>query len=464
MRILVLSMTLVLALSAVAQTAQTTLKDQTDLAITAYNNNLALVRDTRTVQLPTGTVELQFADVAEMIKPETVSLQSLTDAGSIDILEQNYEFDLMSPEKLMEKYVGQQVELVNYNQEIGFERIQAELLSNNNGPIYRIGDKIYLGHPGHVAVSKVPENLIAKPSLLWLVDNNQAQQILQATYLTEGVNWKADYVVVYTEAEGLLDLNGWVTLMNQSGATYTNAKLKLVAGEVHRAPEYDMFFAKAAPERAMDSGGGMPMEQEAFGEYHLYTLPRRATIKQNQSKQVALLNAESVSVEKLYQLEVHQGMGRGGREEDRHVGVYLEFENAEANKMGMPLPAGIVRVYQEDSEGMLQFAGEDRIQHTPKDEDVKVMLGEAFDVVADVAMMDYQQLSEQLYEAAYQIDLRNHKETDVTVKVIQKMPLDWEVLDSSHEGEKEDARTLAFHVPVPTEGKATLTFRVRVQQ
>ncbi len=463
MRTPMCALTLALALSAVAQTAQSTLEDQSDLAITAYNNNLALVRDTRTLQLPTGELELQFADVAERIKPETVSLLSVSDAGSIEILEQNYEFDLMSPEKLMEKYVGQRVTLVNHNQEIGFERVEAELLSNNNGPIYRIGDEIYLGHPGHVAVPRVPENLIAKPSLLWRLNNSQANQTVQATYLTEGVNWKADYVAVYTEAKGLLDLNGWVTLINQSGATYTNAQLKLVAGEVNRVQDAPMMYMKATPEVAMDMGGGVMMRQEAFGEYHLYTLPRRTTIKQNQSKQVALLGAEDVSVKKVYELEVHHGMGRGGREENRHVSVRLEFENAEANQMGMPLPAGIVRVYQEDSDGMLQFAGEDRIEHTPKNEDVKVKLGEAFDVVADVAMMDFQQLAERLYEAAYQIDLRNHKESDVTVKVVQKMPRDWEVLDSSHEWKKEDARTLAFEVPVPSNGAAKVTFRVRVQ-
>ena len=464
MRILTVLLAAGLLLSAAfAETAQTTLEDQTDLAITAYNNNLALVRDTRTLQLPTGTLELQFADVAERIKPETVSLQSLAAGGSIDILEQNYEFDLMSPQKLMEKYVGQRVELVNYNQEIGFERIEAELLSVNNGPIYRIDGKIYLGHPGNVAVPKVPENLIAKPSLLWLVNNARAAQVLQATYLTEGVSWKADYVAQYNEAAGRLDLNGWVTLTNQSGATYQNAKLQLVAGDVSRVQDARP-MALAARAEFVTGGLEMDMQRETFGEYHLYTLPRRTTIRQNQSKQVALLGAEGISVEKLYELEIFGGMGPGARVENQNVSVYLEFENREENQLGMPLPAGVVRVYQEDSEGALQFAGEDRIAHTPRNEDVKVLMGKAFDVMGDMAMTDYQRLSDRLYEASYQVDLRNHKDSDVVVKVVQRMPLDWSVLESSHEHVKEDARTLAFEIPVAADGKTTLTYRVRVRE
>ncbi|MDK1022040.1 MAG: DUF4139 domain-containing protein, partial [Candidatus Hydrogenedentes bacterium] len=277
---------------------QTSSDDQTDVAVTVYNNNLALVRDRRQVVLFPGEISLTFMDVAQQIRPETVSLRSVSDPGSIRILEQNYEYDLMSPAKLMEKYVGKRVRLVNFSSEIGFTEVEGVLLSNNQGPIYKVGDEIFLGHPGTVVLPEIPENLIAKPSLVWLLDNRGTDQEIEITYLTGGISWKADYVLRMSKDETQMDLDAWVTLNNNSGAPYINAQLKLVAGDVNIArPEVKISRAKMAVR-------GAPMQEmreEAFAEYHLYTLPRRTTIKENQSKQVSLFKADGVGVTKLYE-------------------------------------------------------------------------------------------------------------------------------------------------------------------
>jgi hypothetical protein len=442
----------------------TSLEDQTDVAITAYNNGLALVRDTRKLSLPEGEFDLQFMDVAQQIRPETVSLQSGSAPGSVGILEQNYEYDLISPSKLMEKYVGKTVWLQNFHKDINAGRVEAELLSVNEGAIYRVGEEIFLGHPGNVVLPEFPENLIAKPSLIWKLSNTQAAQTLEVTYLTNGVSWKADYVITLAKDDKSLDVAGWVTMNNQSGATYTNAKLKLVAGDVNivqdmprRAGRERFALAEAAP---------MPMPQEeSFAEYHLYTMPRRTTIKQNQSKQLALLSGAGVKCTKKYEYRgqmyfYSQQMPPTGEE---HVGVFLEFENEEANDLGIPLPAGIMRIYQEDSEGMLQFAGEDNIKHTPKDETVTLRMGDAFDVIGERVQTDYRVLGSNTHESAYEISIRNHKEQDIVVDIVEPMPGDWEMVSASQDHEKKDARTAVFHVAVPKDGEAKVTYRVRVR-
>lgn len=442
------------------QSSQTTLEDQTDIAITIYNNNLALVKDTRNVTLLPGESALKFMDVAQQIMPETVSLQSLTEPGSLRILEQNYEYDLMSPQKMMEKYVGERVRLINFNTEIGFEEREAELLSVNQGPIYEIDGEIYLGHPGNVVLPEIPENLIAKPTLVWLIDNDATDQKIEATYLTRGIGWRADYVVTMDKAEKQAAIEAWVTLNNQSGTAYQNAKLKLVAGDVNQVtPQAPQMMQMRAP-------AAMPiMQEESFAEYHLYTLPRRTTIKENQSKQVSLFTAEGVEVDKRYEYRGNTNFysQRMTRFDPQHVEVFVEFENEEANNLGVPLPAGIMRIYQEDSEGMLQFAGEDRIQHTPKDERVQLRMGTAFDVVAERIQTDFSRIADRVFEAAFEISVRNHKETDITVHVVEPMPADWEILNASHEHEKKDAFTAVFPLEVPADGETVLEYRVRVR-
>lgn len=448
-----------------AADARTGLEDQTAVAVTIYNTDLALVRDTRRLRLPTGELRLQFADVAQQIRPETVSLESVAAPGSIAILEQNYEFDLISPEKLMEKYVGKRVSLVNFSTEVGFQRVEAELLSVVGGPVYRVGGEIFIGHPGHVVLPEIPENLIAKPSLVWLLHNTAPEQTIEATYLTRGMRWSADYVAVYTEDTGRMSLKGWVTLTNESGAQYTNATLKLVAGEVNVVQPPIPYAAARGGVAMMEMAAAKQMVEEAFGEYHLYRLERPTTIKQNQSKQVSLLTAPDVGVEKIYEYRGDLNFYSQPIPPivDRDVEVRLKFQNEEANGLGMPLPAGVVRVYEEDSQGTLQFSGEDRIEHTPKDEEVTVKLGNAFDVVGERVQTDYARIADNVHEAAFEIKLRNHKDTAITVDVIEPMTADWAILQSSHPYTKKDAQTAVFSVPVPVDGETVVTYRVRVR-
>lgn len=454
------------ALAPAVESAETTLNEQVDLSVTAYNNGLALVRDVRALALPSGEVELKFMDVPEMIRPETVSLRSLSEAGSVSILEQNYEYDLISSSKLMEKYVGKNVRLVNKHQDLGFTELEAQLLSVNEGPVYKIGNDIYLGHPGEVVLPEIPENLIAKPSLIWLIDNATQQQRLEASFLTQGISWVADYVVTIPRDESSLDLAGWVTLNNQSGATYVNTRLKLVAGEVNiasspqpsrRAEMAFEMMAKAAPP--------MPQE-EAFAEFHLYSMPRRTTLKQNQSKQLALLDAAGVQFKKIYEYRgaAHYYYQQIPATKNEHPDAYIEFENRESNGMGMPLPAGVMRLYQEDSENMLQFAGEDRIDHTPKEEKVRLRMGAAFDVVAERVQTNFSRVADNVYESSYEITLRNHKESDISVDVVEPMPQDWTILESSIPHVKKDAYTAIFTVAIPKDGEVKLSYRIRVRQ
>lgn len=443
--------------------ATSTLADQTDVAVTVYNNDRALVRDTRTISLPSGEQTLKFMGVAEQIQPQTVGMKSLTSPGAFHILEQNYEFDLISPEKLLEKYVGKEVWLRNFDKDILVEEVKAELMSINGGPVYRVDGRIYLGYPGEVVLPEIPENLIAKPTLVWLVQSEGGDQELEVSYLTGGISWSADYVLTLARDEKSLDLAGWVTLNNQSGAAFNNATLKLVAGDVNIVQPPVQF--KGRRMEAMAMAAPEPMQEEAFAEYHLYTLPRRTTIKQNQSKQVSLLSASSVAIDKIYEYRGNVSIysSRIPPQTHENVGVFLKFENSETNNMGMPLPAGVMRVYQEDSSGMLQFSGEDRIQHTPKDEEVRLRLGNAFDVVAERIQTEYEVLGDNSFISAYKITLRNHKDVDVMVDIVEPMPNDWKILQSSHEFIKKDAQTAIFSVPVAKDGETVVTYQVRVK-
>ena len=327
---------------------------------------------------------------------------------------------------------------------------------------YQLSDGFYLGHPGTVVLPGIPENLVANPSLIWLIHNGAGDQEIEVTYLTQGIQWRADYVVTLARDDQSMDLAGWVTLNNRSGAQYTDAQLKLVAGEVHTVPRH--LERKLARDMVMLAEAPAPMREEAFAEYHLYTLPRRTTIKDNQSKQVSLLTAAGVPAAKAYELRGQEGFyhGRMDRTDRQDVGVYLEFRNEADGGLGMPLPAGVMRVYQEDSEGMLQFVGEDHIEHTPKDEDVRLKLGNAFDIVAERVQKDFSRLGDRMTESSYEITVRNHKTTAVSVKVVEPMPGDWSIPQASHLFEKKDAHTAVFELDVPADGEVVLTYTVRV--
>jgi hypothetical protein len=449
-----------------AAAATSTLKDQTGMALTVYNDNLGLVKDQREISLRKGTGELRFMDVASSIIPASVSITSLSDPGSFRILEQNYEYDLLNQQKLLDKYVGKEVKLYQKNFYTEREEIvTATLLSNNGGPIFRIGEGITYNHPGRVILPGVPENLISQPTLVWLVDSDLATtRKIEASYLTSGISWRADYVLILDEKDIRADLTGWVTLDNKSGASYRNARLKLVAGDVNRVREASPYqgrmlktaMAEAAPQ----------FREEGFFEYHIYTLERPSTIKDNQTKQIRLLQAAGVPVKKELLLNGDRRYFYapfGEQDNNSKVGVFLEIENRKSSSLGMPLPKGTVRVYKRDSDGSLQFAGEDAIDHTPKDEKLRVKLGEAFDVVASRKQTDWKKIASDTYEAAFEITLRNHKKEDVVVKVVEPVPGDWNMLTASYPWKKGDAFSAEFSIPVPKDKEAKLLYRVRMR-
>ena len=440
-----------------------TAQDQRDLALTIYNGNLGLVKDVREVRLGSGSRQVQFMDVAALIDPTSVHLKSLTDPKGLKILEQNYEYDLLSSQKLMEKYVGRKVRLYQGNGSY----LEATLLSTN-GPVYDINGQIYMGHHGNIVLPSLPENLVSKPTLVWLLRNQTtAPQRIEASYLTSGMTWKADYVMILNAADDRADLSGWVTLDNRSGATYKDAALKLVAGDVHRAADRDRLGrVLEGAAKAQDVPASRAFASEGFFEYHLYTLDGRTTVKDNQTKQLSLMAADGVPVAKqliYYGARDYYRTSYGQPISNQKVSVFLEIANSQANNLGLPLPKGKVRVYKADKSGSQQFIGEDWIDHTPKDERVKIKMGEAFDVVGERVQKDWKKIGWGLYEVEWEISLRNHKKEDVTVTVFEPMPGDWEVLRETHRHEKVEARTLRYQIPVPKEGAAKLTYRVRVR-
>jgi hypothetical protein len=441
-----------------------TRESQKDVMVTIYNGNLGLVKDTREARLDAGMLEVQFADVAALIDPTSVHLKSLTDPAGLRILEQNYEYDLLTSAKLLEKFVGKTVRLYQSN-----GTYQDARLLSTNGPIYEINGQIHMGHSGQVVLPALPENLVSKPTLMWLLRSARAAtQRVEASYLTGGISWKSDYVMVINPADTRADLTGWVTIDNKSGSTYSNAALKLVAGDINRAVDRrrDGRLMEMAAKAASVELADRDFKSEGFFEYHLYTLDGRTTIKDNQTKQLALMAASEVPVDKhfiYYGAADYYRTQYGVPMSNQKVGVYLELKNSKENRLGQPLPRGKVRVYKADTSGSQQLIGEDWIDHTPKDEKIRIKMGEAFDVVGQRTQKDWKRIASNLYEVEWEITLRNHKQEAVTVEVIEPMPGDWEVLRASHPHEKIQAFTAQWKIPVAKDGESKLSYRIRVR-
>jgi hypothetical protein len=473
---LALACCFLLATNIAAQTSSvtTTARDRRSVNITVYNSNIGLVRETRVLSLPKGRIALNFADVAAQIRPETVHLASLTAADALRILEQNYQYDLLNPGKLMDKYVGREVTLVLRRYENSTEiltPVQATLLSNNNGQVWRIGGQIVI-NPTNIAETRfpdVPQNLVATPTLVWDLESDRSgMQTVEANYLTAGMNWRADYVLVVNAEDTKGDVQGWVTLTNTSGVGFENARLQLVAGDVNRVRDDNVYVTDGvAMSEARQERGASQFQEQAFFEYHLYTMQRPATIREQETKQVSLLEAANFNVSKEFVINgqpyYYRSFNNPGQAIKDKVGVYMQFRNSQQNKLGIPLPAGTVRLYKKDSQGGQQFIGEDRIDHTPKDEDVRVKVGDAFDVVSERKLMDYKVISSYVYEYAYEIKIRNHKDVPITVIVNEPIGGDWEMLSSSFPAEKTTAFAARFRVPVDKDGEAKLTYRVRIR-
>lgn len=466
-------LTAALALSAYAQ-EETVSTARESVALTIYNDSLAMVREVRKIPLQQGANRIAMREVSAQITPETAIL---TADGGVALQELNFDYDLLNEAALLNKYVGQKLTIIRTNPATGIDtREEAILLANNEQPVFQYADRIESRLPEHarIAFADVPANLRDRPTLLIDLHADQAgDRTVNLSYLTGGLSWKADYVATLSPDEKHVNLAGWVTLENQSGTRYENAQLQLVAGDVNRVREafdhsQEYMMHAAAPMAAAE-----PMQQEALFEYHLYTLGRPTTIANNQRKQVALLSAADVPVQKEYRLQGADHWYLRGFEDDspelgdkRKVDIYVQFDNKEEAKLGIPLPKGTVRVYKNDSENRAQFIGEDSIDHTAKNDTVRLKLGQAFDVSGNWKQLSAKQTDGRLsgkrvYEGEYEIELSNAKNEDVVVKVVEPMPGNWQILEESHKHEKPAAHLAQWLVPVPADSKVKLTYKAK---
>ncbi len=408
-------------------------EEKEGIALTVYNQNIALVKEVRALDLEEGTSSIRYTDVASKIDATSVHIESLTRPEGFTVLEQNFEYDLVSTDRLLQKYLDRKISLLTEEGNL-YEGIllsfdgKGIVLSEDpsSGPLFAVErDKVQ-----EIQFPKLPEGLITKPTLVWLLSvTKPGRHLTKLTYLTDGVNWKADYVMVVAEDDKAIDLTGWVTIENRSGATYRDAKLKLIAGEIHRVKPP----VPPRLERVM-ALGVRPMEpqfvEKPFFEYHMYTLERRTTVKENETKQIQLLQAEDVPAKKVFTYN--------GARDDKKVRVNMEFENRKENNLGVPLPKGKFRVYKADVDKSLEFLGEDEIEHTPRNEKVRIFIGFAFDIVGERKQTKTERKGRYVQELSFEIKLRNHKETTVEVVVEENMPrwVDWEIIEKSHAFQK----------------------------
>ncbi|HSJ58385.1 MAG TPA: DUF4139 domain-containing protein [Anaerolineae bacterium] len=448
---------------------------QTNVELAVYNQDLALVKEQRQMTLQEGLNEVRFADVAALIDPASVHFESITDPDGTVVVEQNYEYDVVGTAKLLQKYVDQEIAVVT---EDGQEYV-GMLLSGAEDVILQAADGqvtvLKVGQIKEFAFPALPDGLITRPTLVWLVESAEGgSQDVEVTYLTNGINWEADYIVVLSADETSLDLNGWVTLDNRSGTAYEDAKLKLIAGDIQReyeerAIQKDVYY-EAVP------AGAPQVEERDFFEYHLYEVQRPVTVKDNQTKQIEFVTATGVPASKFF---VYDGAQMSyypayaplddpgyGTSSNTKVMVMVEFENGEEQGLGVPLPKGVLRVYQQDVDGSTLLVGEDSIDHTPRDEQVRLYVGDAFDIVGERVQTDFQaDYDDEWMEETFRITLRNHKDEDVEVRVVEHLFRwsAWTILDASHEFEKTDAQTIEFRIPVEANGEVEITYTARYE-
>jgi hypothetical protein len=439
-----------------------------------------IVRNVREIMLEEGTNEVRWDEVAAAIDPTTVSIVSLTDPDGTSVLEQNFEFDLVSATKIYEKYLG---EMISLTPKEG-DPISGRLLSYSEGYLVLETDDpknpivmLMQGEVKKTKLSSLPGGLITKPTLVWLLHAEKGgEHRTKVTYQTDSITWRADYIFVLNQEDTEADVNAWVTLVNKSGATYPDAKLKLIAGDVQRIQPQPQVQARlyATLEKAAAAPAGF--EEKAFFEYHLYTLGRQTTIKDNSTKQIELFDpVMGADVKKVLVYYGQEGVQYGffpnpridrnyGVTSNTKVDIYIEMENEKENGLGIPLPAGRIRTYKKDpADGSLEFIGEDAIDHTPKDETVRIRLGQAFDVVGERKQTDFQVDSHRDWlDETIEIKIRNHKEerADVIVKENLYRWINWKIVESSHDFEKVDSRTIHFPVTVEPDGEVVITYKV----
>ena len=442
MRVSIVPAILILAQLATAQ-----------VAITVYNQNIGLVKETRTIELKKGAFTFEAADVAALIDPTSVHLK----LDGAAVFEQNFEYDLVSRDRLLERYLNQSVQVFTDKGDL----FEGTLLSASGSElILRSADgQVQVVAPSAVRdirFGDLPGGLRTKPTLVWtLFGEKSGKSQAELSYLTNGLNWHAEYVAVTSEKGDKLDLSSWVSIENHSGATYENAKLKLMAGDVRLVQEAGPFDGGRRAYPMMEAQAVPKFEEKAFFEYHLYTLDKPTTVRDRQTKQISLFEPATVAAKREYIFDQMKNAEK--------VQVNLVFKNEKAAGLGMPLPAGKVRVYQRDEDGALEFVGEDRIDHTPDNEEVRLVVGSAFDLTAKKEMTDTKRISDRIREESYRAELRNHKKENIEIILIEHLWGDWQILESSHTYTKKNAYTVEFKIPVEAGKETVVTYRVRRQ-
>jgi hypothetical protein len=431
---------------------------QQEMAITVYNTDLALVKDARDVAIEKGVQEVRFPNVAARIDPTSVHFKVLS-GGAASVWEQNYRFDLASPWAILDKYLERDVDAVTEDADLFTGRLvsfdEGNIVLDQGrgaGPIVTLNrDKLT-----YVRFPSLPAGLISRPSLVWKIGAESAGvRKVEVTYLTSGINWHAEYVGVVSSDDRRVDLAAWVSVDNRSGADYENARLDLVAGDVHRAPVPTDGGRRAKADMMMEAMAAPEFASEQLFEYYLYKLDTPATVADREIKQLSFFPSTAVGVTKVFDLDAWHGTD---------VRVLLEFSNSKASGIGRPLPAGTVRLYKEDSTRALQFIGEDRIDHTPVDEDVDLYVGNAFDVKAERLQTDLRRITADVREEDWEIVIRNHKKEDVTVRVVEHPYGFWTITAATHEYVKKEASRIEFSVPVKADGETILRYTVRYQE
>lgn len=424
---------------------------QGDVAVTIYNGNFSLIQDARTLTLPAGRSRQEFPDVSAMIRPETVTLSGI----GFSIVEQNFDFDLLSPDKLMEKAVGQTITIIRTNPATGAEtREQAKVLAANGGIVLQIGQRIEVlrddGLPVRVVFDKVPENLRARPTLSVTVNAARAGPTpTRLSYLTPGLGWTSDYVALFDEKSGAIDMQGWVTLTNNTGTTFSNAKTLLVAGNVGSRGRLGQL------DSTLETAGTESGTREQLGDYYLYPLAERTTIANAQQKQVSFLDVKGAPARKAY--EFTNGW-LASNDEPRSAITAIKFSTSRNGGLGDQLPAGTIRVYMRDARGDPQFIGESRIDHTPMGSSLAIRTGEAFDVKVKVVVEERTKLSNRRWRTKMRYTVTNARNSGVTVDLAQSgLWGDVRVDQQSINGERVSADRIEWKVPVPANGTTDLT-------
>jgi hypothetical protein len=443
---------ILLASSLHAQLNGNNADDGRSLAITVYNNDLGVVRDVRTFNIKDGTSEVRMVDVPSKIDPTTVKITDLDHPKDLDVLEQNYEYDLVSQDKLLQKYIDKSITLVSTSG----KRIVGTVLADDAGKLMLMTDSGIISMQGlggyTLSMSSITNELYTKPTLIWQLKSTKTltNEPLEVLYQTGGMKWHAEYIAALSDDEKSLDLTGWVSIENNSGASFPDAKLKLVAGSPHMVTQGVSYHGSRGTDNSFRTDVSTQFQEHPIFEYHVYDLDRKTTINNDEVKQISLLTANGVGDEKHYTYE-------GGKD----VAVTISFQNSEANHLGIPLPMGIIRVMKRDNDGTLEFIGEDRIEHTPRDEKLTLHVGNAFDLVGERQVTSSRTIGEHESEETVEITLKNHKDQDVTIDAVENLGTDWEITEHSMDYEKRNANAIVFHVPVKANGEQKVTYTVQ---